>query len=428
MTSQPRFTYASIVPLIGGKLFGIIDSLNGQLPEYLLSYSPFANNESHLIHYLREKLNWEGQYARLDIPEEAETFKPSYVDIVSAVPPCAGLSSFSTTSSADSAVNDWMYLSTQYVLENIQPKILWGENAPRLATDAGSAVANKLYEIGQKYGYSLNLYATKSLLHGNPQKRPRTYYFFTKSNHAWILPWIEKKKKDISEFFDRPIKRKFDPMDISINPKRPSENPWLQYTLAMYGANSIKELYEKHLHKSSYLIVDAKGLTETNNYNEVADWMEKNLDQSIDINARVPKRARAMQEKLDQNLGFWGHGITIPKGDIPAFIGAMPTSMINPFKEDSFVSLRDGLRIMGMPDDFDLLGKQPRSSANHICQNVGANVSKDMMDNIVIPFLNDELEPTTQTYFKQSNISKSFDIPKIIESNSCGTLEENFFS
>jgi hypothetical protein len=46
-------TYGSIVPLIGGENLGIMESMGGQLPEWMLSYSDFSENDEHLVQYLR---------------------------------------------------------------------------------------------------------------------------------------------------------------------------------------------------------------------------------------------------------------------------------------------------------------------------------------------------------------------------------------
>ena len=153
-------TYATIVPLIGGENFGIMQATNNQLPEYVLSYTPFAKNDAHFISHLREKEGWKGEYIFLDV-EGNENYVPSKrVNVVNTVCPCAGLSSLSVSSSPDSAMNEWMYKTAEYVLGKVQPDMFWGENAPRLFTNAGKKVADQLYKIGRDNGYTLNLYYT----------------------------------------------------------------------------------------------------------------------------------------------------------------------------------------------------------------------------------------------------------------------------
>ena len=83
-------------------------------------------------------------------------------------------------SGADNPKNDWMAVTAEYVLENIKPKVFWGENAPTFAGNTGKKIRDRIFEIGKKNGYTMTVYKTKSLLHGLPQYRQRSFYFFGK--------------------------------------------------------------------------------------------------------------------------------------------------------------------------------------------------------------------------------------------------------
>lgn len=389
--SKNKISYASIVPLIGGESIGVMEALDGQLPEYVLSYSAFAANDSHYINYLRAKKDWKGDYVVLDDPA-FENVVPPQVDVVNSVCPCAGLSSLSVSSSADSAVNEWLYTTAEYVLGNVKPKVFWGENAPRLYSNVGKKVADKLYEIGKKYGYTLNLYYTESKLHGLCQKRPRTFYFFTKGEAAPLFRYWKRDMIPVEKILKKKTDKN-DPMNVRPNEKDPMDNAWVSYAVHIHEVGDLKGLYDK-LETSQNLIAGADQKF-GQNLNEVADWMVEN---GFD---HIAKRARAMQKKLDDNKGYWGHGVTIAKGLIPSLIGAMPVSLINPFTQ-RFLTLRDCLRIMGMPDDFELYGKNPIRLSNHICQNVPVGTSRDMMEGI-IEYLNGNCDTSGTTYVKQSN-------------------------
>lgn len=388
--TEKKIKYAVIVPLIGGEPIGTMNALDGQLPEYVMSYKPFANNDKHYIQYLRDKKKWTGDYILLD---ESPDYIPPYADVIMSTCPCAGLSSFSTTSSPDSATNEWMYRTADFVLGTVKPKVFWGENAPRLSQNSGKKVADRLYEIGRENGYSLNLFYTESRLHGLSQKRPRTFYFFTQGDSAPILPWYRKEPEDISNIL-KIEKSADDPMNIYANKNNPFDDAWLAYNMAATNSKTIYELYEK-LEKTENLIVYAdggygKGLL------EVADWMDENGF------GHTAKRARAMQSKLDSNQGYWAHGITMPKGNIiPSLIGAMPFSLLNPFNE-SYLTLRDCLRIMKMPDDFNLASDKPLSCTNHICQNVPVTTAEDMMKSVLL-YLEGKTIPGDGSYIKQNN-------------------------
>lgn len=388
---KKKITYASIVPLIGGETLGVMEALGGQLPEYMISYSPFGNNDSHLVNYLRTKKNWKGDYAVIDTPEW-ENYTPAKVDVVNSVCPCAGLSSLSVSSSSDSAVNEWLYTTAEYVLSTIEPKVFWGENAPRLYSSFGKKVADKLFAIGQKYGYSLNLYYTESRLHGLCQKRPRTFYFFTKSDTAPIFRTWRRDLTPVEDLLEIPIDAE-DAMNVFITNKDPMENGWVAYAVHATGSKDIAELGNT-FDKTQNLIVAADTIFD-GGLTEAAKWLNENGWEGYG------KRALAMKAKTDDGKGYWAHGVTYAKGVIPSLIGAMPCSLINPHT-GKFLRIRDCMRIMGMPDDFDLFNDKPASVTNHICQNVPVGTARDMMSGIV-EYLEGRTEMSSSPYVKQSN-------------------------
>ena len=104
-----QLEYSSIIPLIGGESIAVMNKLNGQLPEEVLSYTGFVDNDSHYINYLKEKKNWKGEYVLLD---ERTNHKPKKVDVVNTVCPCAGLSSLSQHNVRNEGHNDWMFESS----------------------------------------------------------------------------------------------------------------------------------------------------------------------------------------------------------------------------------------------------------------------------------------------------------------------------
>ena len=394
-----NITYGSIVPLIGGENFGIMKTMNEQMPEWVLSYTDFAKNDAHFINHLRKK-GWSGNYVHLN-EEGNEDHRAGYVDVVNTVCPCAGLSSLSVSSSADSSVNEWMYTTAEYVLGTVKPKVFWGENAPRLFTKAGEKVANKLHEIGKEHGYTLNLYYTESRLHGLAQKRPRTFYFFTKGEETPIFRYIRRPLENIEEILRQDISND-DPMNVLINSENPMDNPWVAYCVHKSGSKTLEEYYDK-IDKTTNCIVSSDNISES--LHEVADWMTEN-----GFSQKFADRARAMQDKVDQGKGYWAHGVTMPKGEIPSLIGAMPHSLINPFKEQ-FLTLRDALRIMKMPEDFNMVGDNPQSpgNANAICQNVPVTTASDMMQ-FVVEYLEGKTDTVYADFVRQNNSTMKHEV------------------
>ena len=76
-------------------------------------------------------------------------------------------------------------------------QVLWGENAPGLFSGVGEGVLEKLREIGQQYGYSFSVIKTNTELHGIPQRRVRTFYFFWSSDRVPFLNWMKRERKDL---------------------------------------------------------------------------------------------------------------------------------------------------------------------------------------------------------------------------------------
>lgn len=180
------------------------------------------------------------------------------------------------------------------------------------------------------------------------------------------------------------------------------DNAWVAYAVHQTGAGELTNLYNK-LEETTNLIVAAdKKFGQS--LLEVADWMDA---QGREDFSHIAKRARAMQGKVDDNKGYWAHGVTLPKGVIPSLIGAMPSSIINPFTAE-YLTLRDCLRIMGMPDDFNLLHENPVSKTNHICQNVPVGTAADMMTGIV-EYLDGKCDFSSSPYIKQSNKNMKYE-------------------
>jgi site-specific DNA-cytosine methylase len=197
------YKHATIIPLIGGMPIAQQLTFN-KPPEFVLSYSAFGANDSHYIHWLNEINKYNVPYIVLD-EENINPHLNKHVDVICATPPCAGLSSLSVSSSAENKTNDWMYISTKQILEEYRPKVFWGENAPRLFTAKGKPVADELIKIGKENGYSFMMYGTQSRLHGNPQIRPRTFFFFFEGDQVPIFPFIRKEQEMVESILSKGI-------------------------------------------------------------------------------------------------------------------------------------------------------------------------------------------------------------------------------
>ena len=396
-------THASIVPLIGGETIGSEQAF-GVKPEYFLSYAPFAANDSHCINY------YDGiPYYILD-KGERPTKK---VDVVSSVCPCAGLSQLSHGFGDHNENNKWMIITAEYVLGELKPKVFWGENAPGFAGKIGENVRNSLRNIGEQNGYTMTVYRTKTLLHGGPQIRERSFYFFWKDVKTPILGYYNRPYKKIEDvILDVKSNTLMDP----INKKTPSKDD-LYYKFILehiHGGISHKEFSnivepQKVRNSDVFSYIERMGY----DYNQVGKWMGDNGYE------KEVEKCNYRYEKLKNNGNIMRRGTIIPKDYIGAFVGHYPTMLTHPV-EDRYITYREALSIMGLPENFELLNASSKN-ANHICQNVPVQTARDMA-NEVKKYLQNEQTMVESRYIVQYNHTQTHTLE-----NEYGSLE-NFLA
>lgn len=348
--------HASIVPLIGGETLGQMVAF-GTKPDYLLSYSPFSSNDSHLVNYLKDV-----PYILLD----QGGAHPHYVDVVNGVCPCAGLSSLSPAANSDAAANDWMITTARYVLEEMKPQVFWGENAPRFAGEMGKPIVAKLMDIARANGYTMSIYRTKSQLHGLSQVRERSFYFFWKGNRVPMFNYINRPHKKIEDTI-RSVSKTSSQQDVT-NTKIPSkDDPFYRYVLEVMEGGITHQQFFNKITKS----VDVMHYIESNghSYRDVKKFMEKEGYE------KIASKLDAIQDKLDAGGNIMRRYSLIGKDYIGAFVGHLPMSLTHP-DEDRYITYREAMTIMGLPEDFELLN--PKKNLNHVCQNVPVTTATDM--------------------------------------------------
>lgn len=386
--------YASIIPLIGGETIAM-EQIFQKRPDYLMSYEPFYGNDKHLIEYY----NNEVPYYLLDGAGK-NMWRP--VDVVNTVCPCAGLSSLSPVSKSESATNDWMINTAKFVLESVKPRVFWGENAPRLASKMGEPVVKKLREIADKNGYTMSIFKTKSILHGLSQVRDRTFYFFWKGKHVPLFNYIKRDYVKIEDAI-RSVKRDpNDPMNIIPNATKPSDNPYYKFVLnEIEGGITHQEFFhkiEKTTNPMDY--IESKNIS----YLDVSKWMLANNFE------KQAERCKTIHDKLNSGGNIMRKLVEIPKDHIGAFVGHLPSQLTHP-DEDRFLTIRESLSLMKLPEDFILQGG--KSNLNHICQNVPVTTAYDMAMSVK-DYLEGNL-PLIETKFAiQDNKTQMIDYEKEI--------------
>ena len=365
------------MPLIGGQLIGQTNVIKDK-PAYIASFDAFAKNDKHSLNHFDD-------VPFVDVTSSTKGLRN--VDIMGTTCPCAGLSSLSPSSSADSAVNDWMRNTAELVLSTVKPKVFWGENAPALFTHKGRLVVKSLQDIASKHGYSLMLYHTKSMLHGTPQIRARTFYLFFKGDRLPVFNYYNTAYTKIEDLLDS-VKAKDDPINKHVPSQDDSVYRYLLESLSMNHAQ-----YQKSLKKT----VSVHSYVFEHRMDSLAKWARENDEK------KLLRKLDHVKQKFNAGQGAWLKNTTVPRDHIGAFVGHMPFFMTH-HKEDRYITLSEAKAIMGLPKDFVLL--DPKQSINHLCQNVPVRTAEDMTKEIVAS-LNGEREWLKASFTKQSNIQRT---------------------
>jgi site-specific DNA-cytosine methylase len=115
---------------------------------------------------------------------------------------------------------------------------------------------------------------------------------------------------------------------------------------------------------------------------ELRDFMS---NEGMDKEAR---RAQKIYSNLQSGRGFRSFSPIVIKNYTGAFVGLYPHGSIHP-RYDRFLTIREGMDMMGMPADFNLI--EPLKQSNHMCQNVPVTTAEDMAKQIK-KYLSGELE------------------------------------
>jgi len=407
-----KYKHAAIIPLIGGLPIGVEKEL-GTPPEYILSYPAFGFNDGLLLRHYENK--------GLDIPYitiDAETNelidanngeRLTDVDIVSSTCPCAGLSMLNASNGksassrgSDAAQNEWMYKSTEFVLGTVKPKVMFGENAPGFFTKLGAGVRERLRLIAEKHNYSYSVIKTSTKLHGIPQNRTRSFYFFWKSDASPILGYYDRERKSLIEYLND-IPDTASLRDLYSNELSPTDAfPTFEFLIERSGLSYTDFLKKTGGKKFSTV----ETILEEELYDEFCQWFSKKGYDTLD----EKDRKRRIKAKIDriwdkvkvrQAGGYWDESPQFNGDCMNALISKSVASFINP-NENRYLNVREMLHLMGFPHDFEIKGK---SEIHAITQNVPVNTAADWTHEVV-KFLNGELPLSNTRYLMQDNCAQ----------------------
>lgn len=403
------YKWGTIIPLAGGMSIGL-EKAFGYQPSNVFSFPGFQANDGHYLQY------------RPDVPYhiigESEGSIPTKgsINVINSVCPCAGLSMLNTGGGknstmgrgSDAAQNEHMYNSSRWVLENLEPDVLWGENAPGLYTNIGAGVRVKLHEIAKEFGYAFSIIKTNTRHHGVPQNRPRTFYFFWKAESAPILEYYDRPTKNLGDYL-KEIPKSASYQDNNEKLTEDLANDWTyRWAKDKYGDEFREVIGSKS--KTVFGYVAKFDLLE-----DLCAFAEKIQD------PKALKVTAHMRKKFSQGLGIWDSSIHIfdPKSEINAVIGRNMADSIHPF-EDRFMNIREYLHLMGHPHDYELTD---RKHAHHLTQNVPVNTARDWTYE-VIKFLDGKLSLSGVDYLLQDNTKQRIDTDgiEVIDPSTAGFI------
>lgn len=391
--------HIAIVPLIGGMAIGAEMEL-GRPPEAVFSYDAFELNDS----FLRAWYSKRG----LDIPYISLDQRPDYtpefgeVDLVTSVCPCSGLSAANTSAGAGCQQNEWMYKSTEWVLSKIKPRVLVGENAPRLYGSFGQLVAIKLREIGERYGYKLNLVKTSTHFHGIPQKRERSFFvllrdfeyppIFNRDESFYNGTWI-----DYLDSFKN---------DDSVGLEAKSEHNDEMWRVLLEGTGKTKEEIRD-------IIIEERRSLLIQICQYEPELRDKYIDEFIEsddkVKASLARKFNYTREKMKKSgcCNVWDTSPNFVRTPYFPSIMYKTVSRTHHNRDLRTLTPREQMRLMGLPEDMDV----PRSYLNAIAQNVPTCTARWIVREALAaadgrrPVFTDEL--VGDRIYRQSNLNGS---------------------
>lgn len=378
--------WATAIPLIGGSAIGCYNA-TGVRPEYHLSYSAFGKNEKPLEEYWPE-------IPRI-ILDEGHKIPDRKVDFINSVCPCAGLSQLSTAKSKEvrDKSNRWMFETADVVLGKIKPRVFWGENAPALFTNMGEWVRESLIEKAEEYGYSFSLYRTTTSKHGVPQKRLRTFYFFWDSEFCPIMNYYDRPRKNLPDYLSEVSSNAPNQDEFVRKNKLQSDSYAYQYVLQKLNI-SHEEFVRNNDGGSTHSFHTF--VVENGMIDDCINWIESRYGA-----CKESIRLKKIREKINDGKRFMDGSPAYYYDCSNALVGRNLTGIIHPTK-NRFLSVREVMHLMGMPEDFNF-SLEGGNSLNFLAQNVPSCTSRDMTLE-VLKYLRGELKFSNKSYLKQDNM------------------------
>lgn len=362
------YTHGHVIPLVGGSVLGATKAL-GSNPEWIASWGKtFGANDQYCLQYFDKT-----PYYELD----ENNYPTKYVDIVTCLPPCAGLSGANTTKNLQHAKNPrgcsapsniHMLNGSEFAMSKIKPKVIIVENAPALYSASGEEFAEKINELAQRYNYTMSLIKTTSLNHGIPQERTRSFFFLWQGSKVPVLTPIKKDFIPFHKFLKDGTFAQSAPVS---NKPLPSSDPLWQFIESKYVGSTKQDILAR---------VASKRMVSVWNVIYDSGWLEEAC--------RVVKDERA-NRWLNYTLQKKQAGKNIMDGSMKlawhrtqAIMWKSLPMLMHPY-EDRRLTVAEGLALMGFPDDYAKKVSIPTKHSNVIAQNVPACTAGDWVNEAV---------------------------------------------
>jgi len=375
--------WSTIIPLIGGSAIGC-SLATGNKPQYHLSYKAFADNEKHIQNY------WP------DVPrislDEGGVIPEGELDFVNSVCPCAGLSQLNTSRSDETRddKNKWMFESAEVVLGQVKPKVFFGENAPGLFTNSGKKVLDGLHDLAKKHDYSFSVYRTNTMLHGIPQRRIRTFYFYWRDGNCPEMSTFNRHTVPYHEYIKQVPEGAANQNEFTL---KSATQEYRSYEFILKHHNTTHQEFVKGHDEGSihsvYTYLAEKGLL-----SQCLEYLKSNYPDSREI-----RRLESIKAKIAGGGRFMDGSPGFYYDRTNAMVGRTLTHLMHPF-EDRGLSIRETLHMMGIPHDFPFTSLR---DLNHIAQNVPTCTARDMASD-VLRYLSGDLKDTGKRFHMQDNL------------------------
>lgn len=385
-------TMSHFIPLIGPYILSekrLKDKHNIDIQHNgIFSLKEFSNNEQHIkinnskldITYFDIELNREHLLNPYSSNISSwislvEQYKVPKSNIITSVPPCAGLSLLNSCSDSnngkargsDADQNKYIYSAVKFYLAT-DSDVLVLENAPALVGDKGWPILKQIKKIikDNNLNRKLQLVKTTTLNHGLPQHRQRSFLIIHK-NESYIR--LNNKIHEDILLEDFLIKQQETIMFNDVD------------NIALVSENTYNTIWNTFVNDNYWIIEEIENLIKDKDKITFSMWpylidhIIPNSPTILDKYPLLKKDYEYKLKKLEIGKGYWDASPLIAKGKVNAVISKNAFKTLNPLNKKTFLTIRQMMQLMGLPNDFVL--QNPIKNFNHICQNVPLNTATD---------------------------------------------------